>query len=89
MADWQLSVRPDFRPYVPGLLDVVWPGPMAYLKEQRADHRDLTRSRRSLLLSRNSAIGKLGEEEPEKIQREEPALACQLIMMPRGGDRAR
>ena len=58
----------DFRPYVPGLLDVAWRGPMAHLKEQRADHWDLSRSRRSLLLSMNLAIGKSGEEEPKKIE---------------------
>ena len=75
---------PEFRPYVPRLLDVAWCGLMAHLKEQRADRQELTRSRRSLLLTRNLAIGNSGEEEPENIQREELALIRRLIMVPRG-----
>ena len=80
---------PDFWLYLPGLLDVAWRGPMAHLTEEMIHCRELTRSRQSLLLTGNLAMWKIGNGEPENIQREEPALVRQLVMVPGGGYRAR
>ena len=40
---------------------------MAHLKEQMWNRWDLTQSQQSLLLTRNLAIRKLGDAEPEMI----------------------
>ena len=74
---------PDFNPDVPGLLDVAWHGPMACLKEQRSNSIPAIP-----IAIEEFSHRELGEEEPEKIQREELVLARWLIMVPRGRDRA-
>ena len=58
---------------------------MAYLKGQKLDCWDLTRSQRSLLLTQNLAIVKSGEDGREIIKREEPALTLPLFIVQEGG----